>query len=69
MTEEILGADLPILARELTELSDEVAAVPPPPIPVFAEPYGIRVVDPDVDAETVSGSMNRPHLAEAWEDD
>ncbi len=69
MTEEILGADLPILARELTELSDEVAAVPPPPIPVFAEPYGIRVVDPDVDAETVSGWMNRPHLAEAWEYD
>ena len=69
MTEEILGADLPILARELTELSDEVAAVPPPPIPLFAEPYGIRVVDPDVDAETVSGWMNRPHLAEAWEYD
>ena len=43
--------------------------MPPPPIPVFAEPYGIRVVDPDVDAETVSGWMNRPHLAEAWEYD
>ena len=46
MTEEILGADLPILPRELTELSDEVAAVPPPPIPVFAEPYAIRLSIP-----------------------
>jgi RimJ/RimL family protein N-acetyltransferase len=60
---------LPILPRELTELSDEVAAVPPPPTPVLAEPYGIRVIDPATDAELISEWMNRPHLAEAWEYD
>ncbi|CAN5467450.1 GNAT family N-acetyltransferase [soil metagenome] len=60
---------LPILPRELTDLSDEVAAVPPPPIPVLAEPYAIRVVDPGTDAELISEWMNRPHLAEAWEYD
>ncbi|MET0701203.1 MAG: GNAT family N-acetyltransferase [Mycobacterium sp.] len=60
---------LPILPRELTDLSDEVAAVPPPPIPVLAEPYAIRVVNPDTDAAMISEWMNRPHLAEAWEYD
>lgn len=68
MTEHTLGA-LPILPRELTELPDEVAAVPPPPIPVLADPYAIRVVDPDGDAALISEWMNRPHLAEAWEYD
>ncbi|OBG40250.1 GNAT family N-acetyltransferase [Mycolicibacter heraklionensis] len=56
-----------ILHRELTDLSDEVRRVPPPPIPVLAEPYTIRVADPDTDAEMISEWMNRPHLAETWE--
>mgnify|MGYP001600902937 FL=1 len=69
MTESVLGAALPVLPRQLTELSAEVAAVPAPPIPALTEPYAIRVVDPDADAATVSEWMNRPHLAEAWEYD
>jgi lysine N-acyltransferase len=60
---------LPILPRELTALSAEVRAVPSPPIPQLAEPYEIRLVDPDTDAEMISEWMNRPHLAEAWEYD
>jgi len=56
-----------ILHRELTDLSDEVRRVPPPPIPVLAEPYEIRVADPDADAEMISEWMNRPHLAQTWE--
>jgi lysine N-acyltransferase len=58
---------LPILPRELTSLSDEVRAVPPPPIPALSDPYAIRVVEPDEDAELISEWMNRPHLAESWE--
>jgi RimJ/RimL family protein N-acetyltransferase len=60
---------LPILPRELTSLSDVVREVPPPPIPALSEPYAIRVVRPDEDAEMISEWMNRPHLAEAWEYD
>lgn len=58
----------PILARELTEVSEEVRRVPPPPVGIqLEEPYAFRLVDPDVDAEMVSEWMNRPHLVEAWE--
>ncbi len=60
---------LPVLPRQLTSLLDEVAAVGPPPIPLLADPYAIRVADPERDAETVSEWMNRPHLALAWEYD
>ncbi|OBI05735.1 siderophore biosynthesis protein [Mycolicibacter heraklionensis] len=56
-----------ILHRELTDLSDEVRRVPPPPIPALAAPYEIRVADPDSDAEMISEWMNRPHLAQTWE--
>jgi RimJ/RimL family protein N-acetyltransferase len=35
----------------------------------LADPYDIRVADPDDDAELISEWMNRPHLAEAWEYD
>jgi RimJ/RimL family protein N-acetyltransferase len=59
---------LSILPRELTEgLSDDVRDAPPPPTPVLAEPYALRLVDPDADAEMISSWMNMPHLAEAWE--
>lgn len=60
---------LPILPRELTDISAEVCALPPPPIPQLADPYEIRLVDPDTDAAVISEWMNRPHLAQAWEYD
>ena len=59
----------PVLPRELTDISDAVRAVAAPPTPVLAEPYAIRLADPDADAEMVSEWMNRPHLVEAWEYD
>jgi RimJ/RimL family protein N-acetyltransferase len=60
---------LPVLPRELTSIAPDVATVGPPPIPVLAEPYEVRLADPDVDADVVSEWMNRPHLVEAWEYD
>jgi hypothetical protein len=33
-----------------------------PPTPALAEPYRIRLVDPDADAVMISEWMNRPHL-------
>ncbi len=60
---------LPILPRELTTITDEVRAVAAPPIPQIAEPYGVRLADPDADAELISQWMNQPHLVQAWEYD
>ncbi|OFJ54482.1 GNAT family N-acetyltransferase [Mycolicibacterium grossiae] len=60
---------LPVLPRELTDVTDEVRAVPAPPTPVLAEPYFFRLADADADAALISEWMNRPHLAEAWEYD
>jgi lysine N-acyltransferase len=57
----------PVLHRELTAISDVVRAVGAPPTPQLAEPYALRLVDPDTDADTVSEWMNRPHLVEGWE--
>ncbi|OBI20620.1 siderophore biosynthesis protein [Mycobacterium sp. E2462] len=57
----------PILPRELTDLPEEIRNVPPPPIPELPEPYGLRLADPDADADMISEWMNRPHLAQAWE--
>jgi RimJ/RimL family protein N-acetyltransferase len=59
----------PVLPRELASISDAVRAVVAPPTPTLAEPYAIRLADPDTDAEMVSEWMNRPHLVEAWEYD
>ena len=59
----------PVLPRELTSTPDAVRAVGAPPMPILAEPYGIRLADADADAEMVSEWMNRPHLVEAWEYD
>jgi RimJ/RimL family protein N-acetyltransferase len=59
----------PILPRELTSIPDDVRGVGPPPTPTLAEPYGLRLADPDFDADQVSEWMNRPHLAAAWEYD
>lgn len=63
------AAPEPILKRELTQLSDDVRRVPAPPMPVLAEPYTMRLVDADRDAEMIAEWMNRPHLVEAWEYD
>lgn len=61
----------PVLPRELTSISDAVREVGAPPTPFLAEPYDIRLVDADADAdaEMISEWMNRPHLVEAWEYD
>ncbi len=56
------------LARELTELPDDVRRVPGPPMPVLTAPYSLRVADLS-DAELIAEWMNRPHLAQAWEYD
>lgn len=60
---------LPVLPRELTSITADVAAVGPPPTPSIGDPYTVRLVDPDTDAELISEWMNRPHLVEAWEYD
>lgn len=67
MTEPVSGATLPVLPRELTDLSPEVRAVPAPPTPTLADPYSLVGVDPDADAELIAEWMSRPHLAQAWE--
>jgi len=66
---EISEALAPVLPRELTDVSEEVGSVAAPPTPVLNEPYNIRLVDPDIDADMISEWMNRPHLVEAWEYD
>ena len=58
----------PVLARALADLSDEVAAVPAPPVPAVAPPYALRGATV-ADAAMVAEWMNRPHLAQAWEYD
>ncbi|ORA75009.1 acetyltransferase [Mycolicibacter kumamotonensis] len=54
------------MPRQLDHLTDELRAVPPPPLPVFPEPYSVRFADPAGDAEMISEWMNRPHLAATW---
>jgi hypothetical protein len=58
-----------ILRRELTDIPDEVRDVPPPPMLELPASYGLRLADPDADAEMLAEWMNRPHLAESWEYD
>jgi hypothetical protein len=60
-------APTPVLPRELTGIFDAVREVAAPPTPALAEPYRIRLVDPDADAVMISEWMNRPHLVEASE--
>lgn len=57
----------PVLPRELTTVSDEVRAVPAPPLPALSDPYALRHADPAGDAAMISQWMNRPHLVVAWE--
>ena len=55
------------MVRELADVSDELRAVPAPPLPVLPEPYSMRFADPDADAAMISDYMNQPHLANTWE--
>lgn len=55
-----------LMARQLADVSDEVRAVPAPPLPIFPAPYSVRFADPDTDAAMISEWMNRPHLAQSW---
>ncbi|HET7739197.1 MAG TPA: acetyltransferase, partial [Mycobacterium sp.] len=41
---------VPVLPRELTSITAQVASVPAPPTPVLAEPYHFRLADADTDA-------------------
>jgi len=61
---DINEALAPVLPRELTEISDSVRRVSAPPTPILAEPYRLRLIDPDTDADMISEWMNRPHLVE-----
>jgi RimJ/RimL family protein N-acetyltransferase len=56
------------LARERTDLSEEIRRLGPPPVPSLEPPYGLRIAQ-WADAEMVAEWMNRPHLAAAWEYD
>ncbi|MEU7142868.1 GNAT family N-acetyltransferase [Nocardia sp. NPDC046473] len=57
-----------VLAREQTDISDEVRAVAAPLPPNVAEPFRIRIADPDgTDPAMISEWMHRPHLLETWE--
>ncbi|MFI9406406.1 GNAT family N-acetyltransferase [Nocardia sp. NPDC052316] len=57
-----------VLAREQTDLSDEVRAAPAPALPTVPEPFGLRVADPNgADPALLSEWMHRPHLLAAWE--
>jgi RimJ/RimL family protein N-acetyltransferase len=71
MTEASLSRqaeDTYVLARERTDLTEEVARLGRPPIPLLESPYGLRLAE-CADAQMVAEWMNRPHLAEAWEYD
>src|SRR5271154_5663223 len=56
------------LARERTDLSEQIRRLGPTPVPSLEPPYGLRIAQ-CVDAEMISEWMNRPHLAAAWEYD
>jgi RimJ/RimL family protein N-acetyltransferase len=57
-----------VLARERTDLSEGIACIGRPPIPVLDAPYELRVAECS-DAEMVAEWMNRPHLAQTCEYD
>src|SRR5699024_4171282 len=63
---DMTGSEV-VLPRQLTDVSDDVRSVPPPPTPIVAEPFSICLADPNTDAAMISEWMNRPHLVEAWE--
>ncbi|WP_416564705.1 GNAT family N-acetyltransferase [Nocardia testacea] len=56
------------LARELTEIPEEVRVAPAPALPHLAAPFEIRLADPEgPDPDLLADWMNRPHLVKAWE--
>jgi RimJ/RimL family protein N-acetyltransferase len=57
-----------VLARELTDLPDQVRAVPAPTTPHVDAPFALRPVDPaSTDPELVAHWMSLPHLVQTWE--
>lgn len=57
-----------VLKRELVDVPAAVRAAPAPCVPTFADPFALRLVDPDTDdPELIASWMSRPHLAETWE--
>lgn len=57
-----------VLARELTDLPQEVRTAPGPVVPEFTAPFTLRLVDAEsADPETITEWMHRPHLVETWE--
>lgn len=58
------------LARELTDIPDEIRRAPAPVVPEFGAPYSLRVVDADgSDPAMITEWMSRPHLVQTWEQD
>lgn len=56
------------IEREIREVSDEVLAAGPPPVPTLTGDFTLRVVDPDsADPELLAEWFARPHLAQTWE--
>lgn len=62
------GGSSRVLARERTDIPEDILRVAPPPLPSLDSPYGLRVAQ-RADAPMVAEWMNRPHLAAAWEYD
>lgn len=58
-----------VLPRELTAVADAVRVVAAPQTPAVDEPFALRLVNADRDADLLSEWMNRPHLAAAWQYD
>lgn len=62
-----IGSEV-LLPRELAGVSEEVRAVPAPPVPALPTPYSLRLVDPSgEDPERIATWMALPHLAVTWE--
>jgi hypothetical protein len=52
----------PILPRKLTDLSDMVRSVPPPPNAAgVPDPYAVRLANPDANAEMVGWNCCMPN--------
>ncbi|WP_036529978.1 GNAT family N-acetyltransferase [Nocardia sp. CNY236] len=56
------------LAREQTDVSDDVDKAPAPVVPELPEPFRLRLAEPDgADPEMLARWMALPHLVETWE--
>lgn len=54
--------------REFTDVTDDVVAAGPPPVPAVGGDFTLRVVDPlGADPELLEEWFARPHLVQTWE--